>query len=184
MKYKMTRSYKELELSSGAVVHCRPVPPYMIGSVTAKFTEPAYPYIDESSIAGGSERRPALIGTEQWNRWQSEMKEYRKKMGSAVMDFSLSYGIVDWRFPDMDEFVKEPPDDWQVPEELVQLTGERTSSDAAIRRTQFIKFELLLTNEDADKVEAVTTRPSQPITREELKDAMSPFDSDAATAQP
>ena len=168
----------EVTLGSGAVVRCRPVPPYTAGYPIASVKKPEYPFVEVKSHAGGSERLPALQATPEYRKWQLEMDEYNNQVAEEMMKFNLLHGIIDWKFPGMDEFASEPPDGWQVPIHVrrrYHITSADPTTAPDEHRFQFIQFALLQYQEDADLVDQVTAEPFAPLTDEELKTMLTPF---------
>jgi len=132
MKYDIDQAHVQVELANGAVVICRPVPPYTTHDVLKAVPEPSYPYVDIQSAAGGSENRPALRESPEWDKYQAQLREHRLALQQAVIEHELSYGIVAWKFPGMDKFAKMPPDGWEPDEYIRKHCGvaDETSQDA------------------------------------------------------
>ena len=181
MKYDIDQAHVQVELANGAVVICRPVPPYTTHDVLKAVPEPSYPYVDIQSAAGGSENRPALRESPEWDKYQAQLREHRLALQQAVIEHELSYGIVAWKFPGMDKFAKMPPDGWEPDEYIRKHCGvaDETSQDAW--RIQFIKYVLIATDNDDDAINKVIHDVAAPPTAEELKAALRPFESTERT---
>lgn len=168
---------KDVVVSSGAVLRCRPVPPYAMTDVLAAVEEPEYPFIDVKSDAGGSERLPALRDSPEYVAYQKDMRNFRVRQRAIAIEADLNIGVIEWRLPGTDEFVRMPPDDWKIPA-MMSAYGVEPATDAIKRRVQFIKYELIMTENDDDLVMGVI-RMSKPVTAEEVEAAAAPFESDA-----
>ena len=110
----MTNRPQEVTLVSGAVVRCRPIPPYTLDLVVAQIPEPDYPYVDVSGKRA-TETRPALVDSPEWIDYQKRQRAYQRDLTHAVQEHQLQFGIVSWKMPDEDEFHNMPPDGWEVP---------------------------------------------------------------------
>jgi hypothetical protein len=174
-------------LSSGYMVELRPTPPYVVSEVYRLLPEPEMPSVVLESPAGSETHKP-LPGDPKMVEWQRALTEWQKQTKVAAFDFTLQYGVVRWfRVGGEDEedgeWQREPPPDWQVPEELVKwgLYGD-PQHPFDDRRLRFIKIELIQTDPDADAVYEVVRGRTQPITEEEVKASLAPFDSLEETA--
>jgi hypothetical protein len=175
------RIYNDITLESGAVARCRPVPPHATRDVLARIERPDPPYVELESKAGGSERAIALEGTPEWDEFQSAMKEYRRRIMEELGDFMLGYGVVAWKLDGEDgAWSDEPPEGWKMPKAM-DYYGVATSDDPWERRLQFIRYGLILTDEDQDAVDRACR--IIPVTQEEVKAAMGPFESNGLTVQ-
>lgn len=174
---------QEATLVSGAVVRCRPVPPYTLDLVVGQIPEPDYPYVDVSGKRS-TETRPALAESPEWIEYQKRQRDYKKRLTEAIQAHQLQFGIVSWKLPDTDVFVKMPPDEWEVPTFLSARYGVETAEDSYERRLQFIKYELIQYDVDDVVIAAITSNPVAPLTKKELKDGLVPFDSSDGTEPP
>lgn len=168
-------------LDSGYVVRCEPVPPYMINPVYERVPQPLFPYIEEQSIAGGSEELPAMEGTPEFQQWQLDMQEWRRRLNTEVRIVRLGVGVIGWKRPDESEFGDTPPEDWEVHPFLTARYDIQTSDDRWERKVQFIQFEIIQTEEDQEWIERqvglTETSKQSPIKKEEVDAAMTPFSS-------
>lgn len=166
---------KEVSLTNGAAVRCRPVPPHALGPVILSFKEPEFPYVEVKGAAG-VERHPALQGTPEYDAWVLERNAHDLRVSRAVMDFDLEYGIISWKLPGVDEYTNQVPKDFSVPG-IMKRYGVETSDDPYERRLQFIKYALITTSTDDDTVSAVT-KAAKPVTAKEVETTLAPFESD------
>lgn len=168
----------EKELSSGILVRLRPVPPYVTGDVHRLLPEPPFPKVKVESRAG-TEEHPALPGTPEWDKYQIDLAEHRLTLRQAVFDFTLQYGIVEWKLPDSVEWALTPPKDWEVPE-IVRRYGLIGPSKYPFddQRLRFIKYEVVLTSDDADLIDEVLLAETSPTTQEEVRSSLAPFESE------
>ena len=171
----------EVTLTTGIVVKCRQVPPYVLGVVHQAVPEPVFPKIVEKSIAGGEEEQPALPGTDEFDEYQKKVRQYRREVGLLSMEFHLNYGIVAWSFPDEDEFHVEPPIEWE-PDKMWLRYGGTAPRDEAHRRYLYLSMEIVLNEGDSDRVDEGVgknkTSDEMSVTQEEVKAATSPFESE------
>jgi len=129
------------------------------------------------SAAGSEESKPALPGSPEFAEYRNQMREYRKQLTLLTMQFYLNYGIVSWRRPGDDaSWQTQPPEDWEL-DPVLAMYGEKISNDAAERRYQYITYELLLNDADSDIVEEAVGVKTQPVTKEEVTAATTPFES-------
>jgi hypothetical protein len=167
---------KEITLQDGTVVRTRLVPPYAYGVIHKHIPEPEYPTVKLQSASGGVEEAPALQESPEWQEYQKKWKQYRRQVGEATIDFSLAYGILGWRRPNQEKFHNEVPADWEI-DPILQDYGLHTAKTKSERRIQFIRYELLTTEEDVAAVE-VAIGIKDEIVSKEVEDALTPFDSE------
>lgn len=176
-----------LLLINGAVIRCRPVPPYVQASVRGALPEPPVPRVAVTSAAGGKEEHIALEGTPEFDAYVIAQRKWRYAIATALQSFIMNYGVVEWRWPaqiapgeeafDVDVvWESKPPIDWSVPS-VMERYG-LSSTDEQERRAQYIMHELITTEADQDALEALLL-PMQPLTKEEVMAALSPFESSA-----
>jgi hypothetical protein len=166
----------EITVSNGAVLRCRPVPPYAITDVLFELEEPEYPFIDvRSGDTGGSERLPALRDTPEWIEYQKSLRRFRKRQNSLALEADLNIGIVSWKMPGSDQFEQMPPAGWKVPA-IMTAYGVESATEETKRRVQFIKYELIMTQDDDDAVMGLI-RKSKTISDKEIDAAAAPFES-------
>jgi hypothetical protein len=162
-------------LDSGYDVRLRPVPPYAIHDVIASYPRPKYPMLNLQSDAGPSEIAPALEDSPEWHAWQSDQAEYNQKCTAAIEQFTLTYGVLDYRMTGSeDPWTRGAPADWHVPEIMKQY-GITDSDDKYVRWFRFIRYVLVITDADEAQVNAVINQ--SPNTPEEIDAAVTPFDS-------
>ncbi len=172
----------ETELSWGALVRLRPVPPYAVLDAYLVLPEPPLPKVVLKSRAGGEEEAPVLPETPEWYEYQDKMAAHRRMTRQAILDYTLQYGIVSWRLPDTEEWIEEPPEDWKEPSiarryGIIKQEWLHPFDDYRLR---YIKYELIQTQGDADIVDVYTQGTTTPITKKEIQAALSPFGSETA----
>lgn len=161
-------------LDSGYDVRLRPVPPHAITDVLSSFPRPKYPVLHLQSAAGPSEMAPALEDSPEWQAWNAENTEWNKLCIDAIAQFTLTYGVLDYRKTGTDDpWVRGAPKEWKIPS-MMDRYGIEDSEDKLVRWLQFIKYELIITESDEGKVDSVTNmRSSSPG---EIDAALVPFD--------
>lgn len=175
----MHKAVEEIELpDSGALVRCRPVSPLSIGPVYQSIPEPDFPMVDVESVAGGSEKHPALKDTEELTRYEREMREYRRNLGEAIMNFKYNNGVLAWSWDDGDTWHDNAPDDWDLPWGL-RMYMDGVPDDPVERRVLYIRNEVILSDADDDIVSNVVgSKPGTgqtTIMPEEIKAQLDPI---------
>lgn len=166
---------KSLVMESGAVVICRPVPPYAQVAVRAQLPpEPVYPTVVITSKSGSSETHPALQGSPEYAEYRKEKDAYTQLIAFTMSEFMVNYGVVKWKLPDQQDFMSEVLDTWELPY-VARLYGVLPApDDPAKHRAQYIQFELIQTDADQDSIENVLYS-LRALTKKEIIDALSPF---------
>lgn len=165
---------KVLELTNGAQVKVKKVSPMLFNVVSGKLLEePSFPIVEEQSAAGGKQALPAMEGTPEHEEYKKAWKEYRKKLQIENIKFHTNAGIVAWKFEDED-WQTDVPEDWELPASLTMYGV--TAESPTDRRYFFIVTELLGNPKDEETVDRVILS-QEPVTNEEVKAALSPFDS-------
>jgi len=169
---------EEIELTSGVLVRCRPVSPLAVGPVYKAIPEPDFPMENVRSAAGGSEEHPALPESEAHDKYYRELRDYRNRIGEAIMDFKLNYGIVSWSYDGGESWTDMPPDDWEIPFALKHW-GVEMPEDRYEKRVLYIKNELILSDEDDEEISNIIgSRPGKgpsTITPEEIQAQLDPI---------
>lgn len=161
----------EITLTDGTLVRARSVPPYATMQVRQVEKPPAFPREKIKSAAGGVEEQDALENSDAAKEWTAQMQDFQQRQRERTENFLLDFGIVEWKRPDQ-EWTTDPPDEWSIPSVLVRH-GIIPSDN---RRVDFIKYELIATGPDQDKLDSVLTGEYEPITQEEVDQALVPFD--------
>ncbi len=164
----------ERTLQSGFTVRTRLVPPHAVAQVGAQFPEPAVPKIAVKSVAGHSELVTAPDDSPEWQAYVKAAEEHKQKARDAEADFTYDYGIEAWK-SGSGEWQTEPPADWICPS-ILEEYGIRPSKR---RRADYIRYEILLTNEDISNVLEDVLGKSAPITNQEVDAALGGFRGDA-----
>ncbi len=170
--------FTELVTSQGAILYCRIVPPFAQAAVRRRMPAPPLPRVEVKSASGTNvETHIALPGTPEHDAYLKAKAEHTAELGMALQRFTVHYGIVAWRLAPGEPVQVDPPEDWVLPQALVDY-------DVAVlagpeRRAQYILYVLILTDEDLDLVEA-TLLPTEEVGREEVAAALAPFASTMA----
>ncbi len=165
--------YTEVVTDAGTTLYCRVVPPFAQTAVHRRMPDPPLPRVEVTSASGDSkETHIALPGTPEHDAYMQAKEAHRREFGLALQRFTITYGVVAWRFAPGEPAQVDPPDGWEIPDTLrdygvKQLTGPDY-------RAQYILYELILTDKDLVKVEMATI-PSAPVTQEDVAAAIAPF---------
>ena len=160
---------KEITLSTGAIVRARPVSPLLANELTAGNPDlrlPDMPFVDVPGVAG-TEVVPARPGQPEYEEWARERDRIEEARRRIHKDFIWGHGIVSWKFPGESEFVDSPPDDWVLPEMLTYL-GITPREGPIGRRLDYIKTELVTTQDDVESIMEITIGFTAEITDEEV----------------
>lgn len=164
-------STQDILLSTGAVVRCRPVPPYMMLDMYDTLPlPPVYPKVTLKSPAG-DEKAPALPETEEYVEYRRKQRAWEIERGRHTRDFSLDVGIVAWKLSEDEEFQSEPPEDWTE-----DPAAARWGLKSRSTRLAYITQALLATDPDATLVERVINELAS-LTEKEITAAGVPFGS-------
>lgn len=165
---------KEITLSTGVVLRCRLVPPYLRDSAFASVPEPEFPMLSLKSAAGGTEEQPALEGSPEYEVYMQEMAGYRRTLRRISLEFDLLYGVAAWKLLNTDKFTEDIPSGWELPS-IMKRYGVTPAEDPDERRIQFVRW-LIKTDKDVDAVEDAIGG-AESLTEEEVETAIAPFDS-------
>lgn len=165
----------ERTLKSGVTVRTRIVPTYALVQVGAQFKEPQAPKVAVKSVAGHTEMVTAPDDSPEWDAFAQALADYKTNTRKAKDDFIYDYAIEAWRNGSGD-WQTDPPDSWQFPA-IFQAHGIQPS---AIRRADYIRYELLKTNDDVSAVIEDALGNTAPITDAEVDAALGGFRGDAA----
>lgn len=161
-------------LKSGFTVRTRLVPPHAVAQVGAQFPEPAIPKIPIKSVAGHTEMVTAPDDSPEWQAYVMASNERKQKAQDAEADFTYDYGIEAWK-NGTGEWQTEPPADWAYPS-ILEEYGIRPSTR---KRANYIRYQILLTNEDISTVLEDALGKTAPITNAEVEAASGGFQPDA-----
>jgi len=171
---------QEITLFSGIVVRVRPVPPLLSRQVIANRADlrrPRPPLVEVKGVAG-TELVAARAGEPEYELWVQRLDEIEVETRRIQDNFMWNWGVVDWREPGSEKFVKDPPKSWQVPELLTQFGLVPSKTDALTRRLLYIQSELIVTNDDFTLVGAVMFVESALVKEEEVEVASDSFPSE------
>ena len=169
---------QEITLASGVVVRCQAVPPMAVTEVVADhpdLADPPIPYEQIEGIAGLTEA-PAREGTDLYHKYYEERKRIEGLRTKLQDDFVWDYGVIEWCYPEDEEFVDTPPKTWQFPQRLKDY-GKLPRSGERGRRVDYIKYELLGTPDDVTSAQEIIYSIA-PITTREVDAAAAMFPGD------
>jgi hypothetical protein len=160
----------ERTLKSGIVVRTRVVPTHAIAQVGAQFPKPIPPRVPVHSVAGHDEMVTAPDDSPEWAAYVQASNDYDAKVDKAKSDFIYDYAVEAWRNGDSDWQTEAPPD-WEFPAILSQH-GLRPSES---KRADYVRYHLLLFNEDVSAVLNDALGMTAPITNTEVDAALGGF---------
>lgn len=141
---------KELKLTSGWTVRCRPVPPLaQTGAMDGLGLHyPPPPKISVKTVTGEEETDAPEESEEYVAYFEAcgKVDEARERKGR---DFTYAYGVREWS-EDGKKWLKEPPKGWKPDPILVEAIG-----DVGDRRTAFIMYELIVSAKDLKDVNGI-----------------------------
>ncbi|MEM2478357.1 MAG: hypothetical protein QXF13_05015 [Thermoproteota archaeon] len=149
----------EFVTSAGVTVKVRAVPVWYIICAADQVPMPEPPYEEIVTAAGVVERKPARPGTPEYEAYARKLQEAAAERERRQLIAAVDAAVVAWKVGD--EWVREPPDDWQLPEPFA------TTSGTGNRRVDYILHELLLTPEDLERV----TSLSRPVSDQQIQEA-------------
>lgn len=161
-------------LKSGFTVRTRLVPPHAVAQVGAQFPEPVIPKIAVKSVAGHSEMVAAPDDSPEWQAYVQASNERRQKASDAEADFTYDYGVEAWQ-NGSGEWQTEPPSDWIFPP-IMERYGLKPGKS---RRADYIRYQLLLSNDDISAVLKDALGATAPIKNSEVDAASGGFRTDA-----
>lgn len=135
-----------------------------------------------SKLTSHSEEIDALPETEEYDAyidaladWEEECVRIRNDVAVAEMDFSYDYAVVAFRYKGNEEWLVEPPEEWE-PSSAYSRHGVELDES---RRITFIFDELLDTNSKMDAVRLLAfpqgDLSTAPIEDEEVSAVLSTF---------
>ena len=159
----------ERTLQSGITVRTRVVPTHAIAQIGAQFPKPIAPKVPIKSIAGHTEMVTAPDDSPEWQAYVQAAAEYDVKVDKAKADFIYDYAVEAWQNGTGEWQTEEPPD-WEFPDVLL-----RHGLKPGERRADYVRYHLLITNEDVTAVLDDALGKSAPITNAEVDAALGGF---------
>lgn len=166
----MPEEYVEIELSSGAIVRCAPVPPTAIPKVVIKHPDcqmPAPPIESIVGVAGVTKTiaRPGSAEHTEWEQQVEQVRQARERVGRAAQ---YVVSVVAWKLPGAKNFSSKVPKNWKFPERLTRINLEPAKDDMG-KTADFIEYELFRTADDFGKVTEVIFGKTEPLTENEIE---------------
>jgi len=143
---------QEIRLDSGWWIRARPVPPLAVIAVQRgrEFEYPPPPTVRVETLAGGETVTAPDDSPEQENYWRA-CREVDRRREEVARDFAYEYGVVEWTEAETSSpWSTEPPTEWELSPVLAKRIG-----DGGSLRLTWIKFGLILTNNDLSRVNEV-----------------------------
>jgi hypothetical protein len=154
-------------------VWARPVPPYAEVDVDLALPAPPIPKVTIKSVAGHEETARVLPETQEWEDFQAARRAWDSNRKQALMNFQTDYGVVQWRYPNSEEIHTQPPESWVAADVLARWN---VWIEPGGRRVAFIKYCLIQTQSDQQKLEKITL-PESALSTKEILAAMVPSES-------
>jgi hypothetical protein len=159
----------ERTLKSGIVVKTNVVPAHAIAQVGAGIVKPAPPKVPIKSIAGHTELVTAPDDSPEWLAYVQAQNDYDERISKAKNDFTYDCAVEAWKNGTGD-WQTEPPDDWKLPDVFT-----RHGIKAGDKRADYIRYHLLVSNEDIEIVLRDALGQTAPITDGEVSAALAGF---------
>ena len=160
----------ERTLKSGIIVRTRAVPTHAIVQIGSNIKPPVAPKIPVKSIAGHSELVTAPDDSPEWIDFVRASNEYNERTEKAKNDFIYDYAVEAWK-NGAGDWRTEPPDDWTFPA-IFESHGLKASQS---RRADYIRYHLLISNDDVGTVLNDALGQAAPITDGEVSAALGGF---------
>lgn len=168
------------KLKIGAVVRTQLVPVYAILQVGNEIKMPAPPKVGIKSAAGHTEYKDAPQDSPEWAAYSEQVSQLSAQIQERKSDFTFDYAVEAWSWDDGNTWQTEPPDSWQFPE-IFKRHGLKPSEN---KRVDYIRYKLLILNEDMAIVQGDALGQAMPITNQEVGAALGGFRGDAQGDDP
>lgn len=169
----MEGNVKEITLSTGIAVRCKPVPPFSVTDIVRVVTRnrpdlqmPPRP-TEKIEGAAGTTEAYVRMGTPEYDEWWAKCQEVDERLREEREGITHDLGIVEWKFPDSEEWSSDPPKKWKLPESVTDY-GVKPREGKKGKRIDFIRHELLTSPKDVTDITDVIFGPMAPITEEEI----------------
>jgi len=170
---------EDFVLSNGITVKAISVPPYALADVWEGLPPPPAPVQElKSKRTSTTEVVKALPETPEWDEYWRTRRKHDRMINSMAGDFRIDYGTVAWKYPNSDEWVDMPPEDWEPPA-VLEAWGARAVEIEA-RRVAFIKYVIVRDGDDMILLEN-KWESNRPPDKREVKAAEGPFESNGQT---
>lgn len=165
----------ERKMRKGALLlRTRAVPGIASLQVASQFVMPAPPKVKIHSVAGHDEIKDAPTDSPEWEEYARQLQEIERKIEQARNDFMYDYSVEAWSWDDGKTWLMDAPVDWVFPDVFVRH-GIKPSDN---RRVDYIRYELVTSNEDMAILFADALDNAKPITDAEVSAASAGFRTD------
>lgn len=166
----------EIKLSNGNIVRVE-VTPFMIGiDLANKIPElraPDEPMVEVKIMKGKStEIIPAPKDSKEWKEYVAQTKEIDELRGAFTTFLPWQEGVKEWKLAGSEEWVSEPPEDFQMPRLLESVGGFAPHLDN--RRIAYVRYVVCKSTRDVLNLTSVL-QGGNPISEQEVSDAMEGF---------
>jgi hypothetical protein len=166
----------ERHLKIGAIVRTRLVPPYAVFQVGRDIADkiPVPPKVGYKSAAGHTEYKDAPVDSDEFIAYAKAVAVVNDQIDTLKRDFTFDYGVEAWSWDDGYSWETEAPDSWSFPEMFTRY-GLKPGTN---KRVDYIRYKLLLLNDDIAIVQSDATGATLPITNQEVSAALDGFPGD------
>ena len=167
----------ERKMRGGALtVITRQIPSYASLQIAAEYQKPDPPKIRVRSVAGHDELKDAPLDSPEWAEYARQAQEVERKVEQARSDFLYDYAIEAWSWDDDGNWLTDAPDGWTFP----AVFTRHGIQPSANRRVDYIRYELITSNEDVAILFQDALGNTAPITDAEVDAASAGFRPDDA----
>ena len=166
------RTNVERKMKGGTLlVRTRQITPVAQLQIAAQFERPRAPKIKVHSAAGHDELKDAPTDSPEWEEYKQKVRDIDKQIERAQSDFLYDYAVESWSWDGGTTFFSDVPDDWKFPA-VFERHGIHPSDN---RRIDYIRYELITSNEDISVLFADALGNTAPITDQEVDAALGGF---------
>lgn len=159
-------------MKKGALLmRTRSIPGIASLQVASQFALPAPPKVKVHSIAGHDEIKDAPTDSPEWEEYARQAREVERKIEQARSDFMYDYAVEAWSWDDGKTWLTDAPDNWVFPDVFIRH-GIKPSDN---QRVDYIRYELVTSNEDMAVLFSDALDNAKPITDAEVSAASAGF---------
>lgn len=156
------------------LIRTRAIPGIASLQVASRFALPAPPKVKVHSIAGHDEIKDAPTDSPEWEEYARQAREVERKIEQARSDFMYDYAVEAWSWDGGKTWLTNAPDGWVFPD-VFWRHGIKPSEN---KRVDYIRYELVTSNEDMSVLFSDALDNAKPITDAEVSAASAGFRSD------
>lgn len=134
---------------------------------------PSTPKVGYKSAAGHTEYKDAPDDSPEFLEYMAVVSKISTEIEQAKNDFIYDYAVEAWNW-DGGEWQTEPPDNWEFP----QVLARHGLAPSGNKRIDYIRYALLIHNDDTNTVLNDALGIARPITEAEVQAALGGFRGD------